>query len=268
MALDKSIWAETFSQNDLPAFRCPRCGTNTLKLDDKTLAKEETAASKASQDHEAWEPDWTVERFVVLLRCASGNCGDIVAVSGEVKYEPSYDEDNDWSYEAVLQPKSMFPPPPMIALPAELPESIESELKLAFQFFWADYGACATKIRTSVERLMDHFKVAKVRIVKDPKKPKAPGKLRPLDLGTRIDKFISATGNVVHKEHLHALRVIGNLGTHNNVLTRTEMLEAFEVYEHALEELVGKKSTQIAKLAKKLSQRRGRTKKKDKPFVV
>jgi hypothetical protein len=232
-----------------------------LILDQKTLATEETESSKSNHKHEEWEPEWIDERFVCLLRCTSTRCGEIVAVSGKISVEPNYDdEDDDWSYEGLLEPRSMYPPPPIISLPVNVPGPVKEELELAFQFYWGDYGACATKVRTSVERLMDHFKVAKFRIAKDHKKPNAAGKMVPLDLSTRIDKFVSATGALVHKDHLHALRVVGNLGTHKNTLTRTEMLEAFEVYEHALEELVGKKSAQINRVAKKLSKQAGKTK--------
>lgn len=261
MAVDKSTWLATFSRTEVPAFPCPRCRKSTLRLDADTLTTEETHYSKANQKHEAWDPEWTEERFIAFLRCTATKCGEIVSVSGKISVEPNFDDEEDgWNYEGMLQPKSMYPPPPIISFPADLPGTAALELKLAFQFFWGDYGACATKIRTSVERLMDHFKVAKFRIAKNPKKPSAPGKLRPLDLSARIDKFIAATGAVVHKDHLHALRVVGNLGTHNNVLSRTEILEAFEVYEHALEELIGKKSTQIGKLAKRLSKNTGRPK--------
>lgn len=262
MAVDKLMWISGLSRTDVPAYPCPRCRRGTLALEEKTLLTEETANSKANQKHEAWEPEWTEERFVCLLRCTSAKCGEIVAVSGKVSVEPTFDEDDEvgWNYEGMLEPRSMYPAPPIITLPTNTPRSVREELELAFQFYWGDYGACATKIRTSVERLMDHFKVAKFRIAKNPKKPNSPGKMKPLDLSARIDKFISATGAVVHKDHLHALRVVGNLGTHKNVLSRTEMLEAFEVYEHALEELIGKKSAQIGKLAKKLSKHAGKAK--------
>lgn len=79
----------------------------------------------------------------------------------------------------------------------------------------------------------------------------------------RIDKFISASGDLVHKDHLHALRVVGNVGTHKNDLSRDELLQAFEVYEHALGELVGKKTETVAKLAKQLRSKAGKAKKSD-----
>jgi hypothetical protein len=60
----------------------------------------------------------------------------------------------------------------------------------------------------------------------------------------------------------YALRVAGNLGTHNNTITRTEMLDAFEIYEHALSELIDKKSAQIDKLAKQMATKLGKASKK------
>jgi hypothetical protein len=99
---------------------------------------------------------------------------------------------------------------------------------------------------------LDHFAIAKVHTTKDKKNPTKRGTMRPLDLSARIDRFIKATGQTVHKEHLHALRCIGNLGTYKNVVSREELLDTFQVYEHALDESIGKKSKKIAKLAKTL----------------
>ena len=182
-------------------------------------------------------------------------CGQIVAVLGETSVETVPQEDGDWGYESLLRPRSMYPAPPIIKSPEDTPKEIRIELALSFQMFWSDPGSCATKIRTSVERLMDHFGVTKMRIAKDAKNPSKPGKMKPLDLSARIDKFISTTGNAVHKDHLHALRRIGNLGTHMNTLSRGELLDTYEVYEHALEELIGKKSAKIARLAKRLAKK-------------
>ena len=51
------------------------------------------------------------------------------------------------------------------------------------------------------------------------------------------------------------MRVVGNLGTDNNAATRSDVIEAFQIYEHAQDELIGKKSDVIAKLAKKLKKK-------------
>ncbi|MCK1404905.1 DUF4145 domain-containing protein [Bradyrhizobium sp. 76] len=222
MAVDRTLWHASFLPTEIPHFPCPRCSKPFLGIVKDTLHIEETRSSKNNKKSPEWEPEWSDEKFVCLLSCSK--CGDIVAVSGRISVEPNYDDDGDWQFAGFLEPMSMYPAPHIITLPQKLPSEVRSEMELAFQLFWSDFGACATKIRTSVERLMDHFKVARFRRAKDPKKPAAPGKLKPLDLSSRIDKFISTTGAIVHKEHLHALRIAGNLGTHNNTLTRTEML--------------------------------------------
>ena len=249
---DRALWDEKFSQDEVPAFTCPRCLKGTLTFDGKELTRFEPQYSKDAKSNEDWDPSWKLERFAMFLRCGAIKCGEVVVVSGETSAEEVRDEDLGWYFEWLLEPSSMMPAPPIISLPEGTPDPVKDEMALAFQLFWADLGASATKIRTSVERLMDHFKVAKFKRVKDPKNPSKPGKLRPIPLFTRIEAFIQKNGKVVHKDHLHALRVVGNLGTHNNGASRSDVLEAFQIYEHALDELIGKKSSVIAKLAKKL----------------
>lgn len=258
--MEKKLWYAAFSRDENRGFLCPQCRTK-LELDKTTLKVEATTYSQLERKSDEWDPEWSVERFIVFLRCPEKTCGEIVAVSGHISVEPAYQDNGDWQYEGMLAPKSMYPAPHIISLPKNIPGPVLKELELAFQLFWSDYNACATKIRTSLERLMDHFKVVKMYLYKDAKKPTKPGKYRPFDLSIRIDKFISASGDALHKDHLHALRVVGNVGTHKSSLSRTEILDAFEVYEHLLSELVGKKSAQIAKIAKKLRDNTGKRKK-------
>ena len=189
MAVDRSLWHAAFLPTELPHYPCPRCNKPGLTLEQETLHVEETLTSKRNKKSPEWEPEWSDQKFVCLLKCTK--CGDLVSVSGVIAVEPNYDEEGNWHYEGFLEPKSMYPAPPTIVLPDGLPTPVRSELEFAFQFYWGDFGACAMKIRTSVERLMDHFKVARFRRAKNPKKPSAATKLVPLDLSSRIDKFIS-----------------------------------------------------------------------------
>jgi hypothetical protein len=48
-------------------------------LQKDTLHVEETLSSKQSKKHQDWEPEWSDEKFVVLLKCSK--CGELVAVS-------------------------------------------------------------------------------------------------------------------------------------------------------------------------------------------
>jgi hypothetical protein len=62
----------------------------------------------------------------------------------------------------------------------------------------------------------------------------------------------------VHAETLHALRVIGNLGTHHRAPSHAAVLDAYTIYEHALAELLGQKKKEIAALAKKIIKTKGK----------
>ena len=52
-----------------------------------------------------------------------------------------------------------------------------------------------------------------------------------------------------------ALKWLGNTGTHKGEVDREDLLDAFEILEHALTELIDRRATKIAALAKKLTQK-------------
>ena len=99
---------------------------------------------------------------------------------------------------------------------------------------------------------MDHFGVAKTRIQKDSKKPGKPGKRVPLDLSARIERLPRKIGTKDYSEILHALRKIGNLGTHGSSVSHVAILDAFRLYEIALERLFEDKSDTAKAIIKRL----------------
>ena len=99
---------------------------------------------------------------------------------------------------------------------------------------------------------MDHFGVAKYGIRKDAKRPSAPGKRRVLELSARIDKLPKKIGTTDFSETLHALRIIGNLGTHGDKVPQPAMLDAFQLYEMALAKLFEDKSQNAKAIIKRL----------------
>lgn len=72
----------------------------------------------------------------------------------------------------------------------------------------------------------------------------------------RIDQF--AAVDLERKETFEALRIVGNLGTHESEVGRTVLLDAFELYEHALDELYGQKKAKIDALRKKIIALKGK----------
>lgn len=101
---------------------------------------------------------------------------------------------------------------------------------------------------------MDHCKVASTRIAKP--NPHKPGKRVPLDLSARIDKFAKKINTQKYSEMLHALRVVGNLGAHGAKVTRSRMLDAYQLYEIALNEIFEDKSQSSKAIIKRLKSKK------------
>jgi len=77
-----------------------------------------------------------------------------------------------------------------------------------------------------------------------------------------LSKTQKGTGSPAVERLLNALRFVGNVGSHEEVLERDVLLDAFEIYEHILEELIGKLPEAIQALAAALIASRGRRSKK------
>jgi hypothetical protein len=127
----------------------------------------------------------------------------------------------------------------MIDCPIDAPEAAKRSLESACTLFWVDLGSCANKLRISVERTLDELGIPEAR-----------------NLNERIKAF-----EIIDPEHgqsFHALRQLGNVGSHQGDNTRETVLDAFEVYEDALRNLFGGHKDRIAALKKKILDAKGR----------
>ena len=131
-----------------------------------TLKTKKNSVQQASPTYAKYVEDQfeIPERFVMFMQCTSPACGEIVAVMGDVATILEQDADDHSELVEYFAPSFMDPPPPIIAIPKRVPEPVIQEIKLAFQLYWVDYRVCAARLRTSLERLMDHFEVPENRI--------------------------------------------------------------------------------------------------------
>lgn len=204
----------------------------------------ETKFSRRLRQDDEWEPDWTDERFSAFLECDETTCGEMVVVSGDTEVVPEPADDGlGHVLVTVLRPQSMTPAPPLFPLGFTLPWKVSNELKLAFHLYWADRGSCVSRLRTSLEVLLDD---------KGIKRDGVSAKSKPylLGLAERIDLFEQKFGDADNAESMHALRIIGNLGTHGGDIDSESLFDAMDVYEDALLEIYEGKTAKLK--AKKL----------------
>ena len=57
----------------------------------------------------------------------------------------------------MLEPKSFFPAPALIAIPNNTPPSVIREIRNAFSMAWIDPNVAASQLRLSAEYIMDDF---------------------------------------------------------------------------------------------------------------
>jgi hypothetical protein len=124
--------------------------------------------------------------------------------------------------------------PDIFDIPAKCPKEVSEELRAGFSLFFSDRGATANRVRIALERLMDHLKIP-------------PGKLH-----DRLDIF--SKQNPIG-ENLMAVKWLGNTGSHEGKVSRDDLLDGFQILEHALAEIIEMRSANAAELARKLTQK-------------
>jgi Domain of unknown function (DUF4145) len=239
MAINRSEWRNMFDV--IPRWHCPTCQVGRLRLDRRTLSKEETGPSKRSREHELWDPEWIVSRFTGFLRCDSPHCRELSAVFGSVLLAHSESELAD-----CFDVRGIYPAPLPFPVGREIPQKVAQAVQAAANLFWMDREAATNKVRQAVEALLTEQRVARF-----PRK----GKRRPLSLGSRI--MIYQKKHPDRAELLDALRWLGNMGSHDGDLTRKDVLDGFDLLEHVLDEVYRGTRGRLISTAKKINKNRG-----------
>ena len=241
--MKRELWKQTLTKHQAPAWPCPSCVKGALKLVPNSLAKKEAVSSRRAHGHEEWDPDWVEYRFTAWLKC--GVCEEDVVVAGLGGIEPGYDSEG-MTWEDYFAPRLLIPMPDIFAMPKKCPEGVREKLRAAFTVFWIDQPASASRVRVALERLLNHLGIKRRRKDKQ-------GKFVDLTLHARIEEF--AKRDPVIGAQLMALKWLGNSGSHEGSITKDDLLDAFEIMEHALVELIDRRSEKVAELAKQLAHR-------------
>jgi hypothetical protein len=200
--------------------------------------------SKNAHSHDDWDPEWMSFTFSAWAECRHAPCKQGFAILGTGGVGQEYDEDGSTQWEEYFSPLACHPMPSIIGIPPKCPPEVRSELESAFALFWAHPEACAGRIRVALEGLMTHLGVPKERT--DEKSEKVFG----IDLHGRIDIFSQTDAGI--GTQLMALKWLGNAGSHGREVSKSDLLDAFEIMEHALVEIIEKRASKVAALAKNL----------------
>lgn len=245
--MDKTLWNRGFTEAACPPWPCPTCGSGVVALQPKLLREQMTKESTKHQEEEWWGFEHVVLSFSAWGECTNKQCGEQFVISGDgyVDQVPIDDEMSDYEYMNFFTPRFVWPTLRLCTLPENCPQEVADSMHAAFALFWQSKPASAGRIRVALERLLDHLG--------SPSKTKDN---KPISLGHRIDQF--SKDNPDHGAHLLALKWLGNVGSHTAAVETNDLLDAFEVFEHVLAELIGTRSAAVAKLSAQLIAKYGK----------
>jgi hypothetical protein len=166
----KELWWGSFRGWEFPPFRCPRCKTGVLQILKDTFEEKDSGRSANLNPDEIPE-DFIERQFVCLAKCRDQRCGEVVSVAGHFSYEEVESEvpgspPYPGSLELLKNIDFMSPAPPMIELPEETPPEVSDRIKRSFPLYWVDRAACANRIRSAGEAILDSLTVPKTHRVK------------------------------------------------------------------------------------------------------
>lgn len=241
--MNRGNWKTWLTSYSWPAWTCPTCRSGTLQLDRKSFIERETAGSRRDRHREEWDPGQIFNTFTAWLKCSKPTCGEFVLVSGRNSVDPTMGAEGELEWEEIYSPTVVMPMPDMIVIPTKCPDSVAAELRAAFRLFWLDTGAAANRLRVALESLLD---VPGIR-----RRQRVPGAIRELTLHQRIVEYEKREPVVA--AHLMAVKWLGNTASHESDVSIEAFLDALEIIEHVLDEMIEQRSKRVSELAKKLT---------------
>ena|SRR3990167_1357936 len=251
--MDRTLYKATFSKQEVPAWTCPICRKGTLKLLEDSLTSRETSLSASQHAHDAWWPDFIQYVYSCMFQCST--CKDWIASSGvggvslEIEIDHHGEPDQVWS--DYFRPRFFEPPLAVIDLPLECPETVSAPIVESFRLFFCSPASAANHVRIALEELLTELGVRRF-IVKRSKR-------QLLSLHSRIGMLDAKYSHL--RDLFLAIKWLGNAGSHAQVeVTNDDVLDAYELVNHVLEELYAHKTKKVKAIAKRVNKKKGPTK--------
>ncbi|MES2014697.1 MAG: DUF4145 domain-containing protein [Patescibacteria group bacterium] len=250
MSVDRKIFNIPFHKGKQPEWTCPSCNRGILKGKEGTFLRVETRASKAHRGHPDWEPEWISYRYSCQFVCTNPACEEMVfnVGTGSVKEEVDYNDEQGYSasYLDIFRPKFFSPHLNIFKISPNTPVDIRDSIEKSFQLFFINPSASANHMRIALEQLLDYLKVKKFETVKN--------KRFIISLHKRIESIPSKVSEL--KDLFFAVKWLGNDASHDGGVSMDNVMDVYDMFESILDEIFGKKTKEIKKIAKKINRRR------------
>jgi hypothetical protein len=186
--------------------------------------------------------------FSGVMQCNRRQCEEIVVITGDMKMAPEEEPDGSWhgQYENFFMLRQAIPALPLTGvLPPGVPKIVVERINQASAVLWTDPSAAANRLRLGVEDLLTELGVVRFN-----HKPR-----RRLSAGERLKRLEKTNKEVA--QTLEAVKWIGNEGSHDDVLSVSEVLDGVDIMAHALELLYDKKRAELRRKVHEINANRG-----------
>lgn len=250
--MDRKLYKVPFTLEKTPDWLCPYCGKGVLRFIDGTFRHEERRHSREARDHDAWDPDWIEYSYSGMLRCSNDQCKECVANTGVggggIDVVFGHDGEPEQTWADFFRPKYFEPPLAIINLPAEYPNSVTEPLAESFRLFFSSPASASNNIRIALESLLTELGIKRF-VVKN-------GKRQFLNLHSRIGLLPVKYTDL--RDLLFAIKWLGNAGSHaDSAVTLDDVMDAYELIDHVLQELYAQRSKKAKDLAKLVNKKKG-----------
>lgn len=250
--MKREYWETNYFSDKSPAasWVCPHCEAGSIGVQIsqiKEIPNQEVTKSRKSVGYSG-EGKAT---FIFSTEFICTTCSQKTIVSGSGEYVNRFDEKvlsaayigKDRMRK--FYPKYFLPSLDIISIPRSVPQNIKDQIESSFPIFWIDKGACANKLRVSLELILDDQGVDKKCTTKNGEQS--------YSLHKRILLF--EMGNEECGKLLKAMKWLGNEGSHQGNVERNDLLDGFEIFEHLLMELYPDNKIRISELADRLNKK-------------
>jgi len=243
--IDKNYWLYLHFREGKPSdITCPTCGTGKIKIL-KKFTIHQTKNKIELLQHGDYDTENLDDKFSGLLKCDNEYCNDVVAVCGTAAPELIDDdpETSNREYFRCLKPEYFSPPLKIIPLKYMYPTRVKEILEKSFALFFVDSDSCGNKIRISVEALLDELHVTKEK----------DGKRKPyrLSLNERIKEYQRT--NMFLGELMLSIKWIGNYGSHNDSILKSDLLDGYEMMYAILDNLYDNQTDKLLKRSRTIN---------------
>ncbi len=229
--------------NDNKQKPCPNCKSGKLEYDSKRASSSETKISLINNEYYKNGIVYPESNYLVTAHLKCDECSDIVTITYEKTDDVRY-TDEEGNEISKWVPIIYHPAPHIIDIPVACPEKVRKHLIKSFGLFWYDSASCGNKIRAALESLLNDFSISSKG---------SNGNF--ISLANRLQTFATLKPEV--QTYLDAIRWIGNTASHDDILTKEDLLDAYELIEHSLEVIYKEKEARLSNLSQQIKTNKG-----------